>query len=154
MLALALPAQAQEGTRGTSQLQQQKPQPEQEQQAQPPQEGQQSVEVETNLFCGTQQQVARFMSLLDENGGSAEAAITAVNAENKTPDACAIATVAYRRAGIAGEVKNVAATFDVMRIVVMGVYTVKGFEAALPMELFTLVPRNGGDGTVGRRPEP
>jgi hypothetical protein len=131
VLTLALPAQAQDGP------------------AKP--EGQDRVEIDTNLFCDTQQQVERFVTLLEENGGSAEAAIAAVNTENKTLDACVIATAAYRRAGVAGTVKNSETTFDVTRIVVLGVYTVKGLERSLPTEFFTLMPRGGEDGTVGQR---
>jgi hypothetical protein len=116
------------------------------------QDGQERVEVDTNLFCDTQQQVERFVSLLDQNGGSAEAAIAAVNDESKTEDACVIATAAYRRAGIVGTVKNTAATFDVTRIVVIGVYTVNGLERTLPTEFFTLVPRGAEGGTVGQAP--
>ena len=133
-LALVLPAQAQE----TKQDGPAKP------------DGQERVEIDTNLFCDTQQQVERFVTLLDENGGSAEVAIDKVNAENKTMDACIIATAAYRRAGVAGTVKNSEATFEVTRIVVVGVYTVNGLERSLPTEFFTLVPR-GEDGTVGQR---
>ena len=108
------------------------------------------VEIDTNLFCDTQQQVERFVSLLDENKGSAEAAIAGVNQENKTQDACVIATAAFRRAGVTSTVKNQEATFDVTRIVVIGVYTVKGLERSLPTEFFTLVPRQAEDGTVGQ----
>lgn len=133
-LALALPAQAQET----------------KQDAPAKSDGQQRVEVDTNLICDTQQQVERFVTLLDENGGSAEVAIDAVNAENKTMDACIIATAAYRRVGVAGTVKNSEATFDVTRIIVVGIYTVKGLERSLPTEFFTLVPRAGEDGTVGQ----
>jgi len=113
-------------------------------------EGQDRVEIDTNLFCDTQQQVERFISLLDENKGSAEAAIAGVNQENKTQDACVIATAAFRRVGVTSTVKNQEATFDVTRIVVIGVYTVNGLERALPTEFFTLVPRVGEDGTVGQ----
>ena len=127
-LVLALPAQAQESQR--------KPQ--------------QRVEIDTNLICDTPQQVERFATLLDENGGSAEAAIAAVNEENKTQDACVIATAAYRRAGVAGMAKNNEATFDVVRIVVIGVYTVNGLEQSMPTEFFTLTPRGADEGTVGR----
>jgi len=127
-LVLALPAQAQES--------QGKPQ--------------QRVEIDTNLICDTPQQVERFVTLLDENGGSAEAAIAAVNEENKTQDACVIATAAYRRAGVAGMAKNNEATFDVVRIVVIGVYTVNGLEQSMPTEFFTLTPRGADEGTVGR----
>jgi hypothetical protein len=108
------------------------------------------VEIDTNLFCDTQQQVERFVSLLDENKGSAEAAIAGVNTENKTQDACVIATAAFRRAGVTSTVKNAEATFDVTRIVVIGVYTVNGLERSLPTEFFTLVPRQGEGGTVGQ----
>ena len=132
-LALALPTQAQDA-------------PEQH-------DGQTQLEIDTNLFCDTQQQVERFVTLLDETGGSAEVAIEKVNAENKGQDACVIATAAYRRAGVAGTVKNSETTFDITRIVVIGVYTVKGLERSLPTEFFTLMPRRGEDGTVGRRPQ-
>ena len=115
-------------------------------------DGQDRVEIDTNLFCDTQQQVERFVSLLDQNGGSAEAAIAAVNDESKAEDACVIATAAYRRAGVTGTAKNNEATFDVTRIVVIGVYTVNGLERSMPTEFFTLVPRNAEDGTVGQAP--
>ena len=112
-------------------------------------DGQDRVEIDTNLICDTQQQAERFVALLDEKGGSAEAAMAAVNAENNAMDACVIATAAYRRAGVASTVKNHAATFDVTRIVVLGVYTIKGLERSLPTEFFTLTPR-GDEGTVGQ----
>ena len=41
------------------------------------------LEIDTNLFCDTRRQVERFVTLLDENGGSAEAAIEQVNAEKE-----------------------------------------------------------------------
>jgi hypothetical protein len=136
-LALALPAQAQDS---------------QSQAQQPPEQGQERLEIDTNLICDTPNQVERFVTLLDENSGSAEAAIAAVNEENKTQDACVIATAAYRRAGVAGTAKNAEATFDVMRIVVIGVYTVNGLERSTPTEFFTLIPRGLEEGTVGQRP--
>jgi hypothetical protein len=113
-------------------------------------ESQERVEIDTNLFCDTREQVERFVTLLDENKGSAEAAIAGVNHENKTQDACVIATAAFRRAGVTSTVKNHEATFDITRIVVIGVYTVNGLERSLPTEFFTLVPRQGEGGTVGQ----
>jgi hypothetical protein len=147
---LVLPVQAQD-----SQPKENPPsqnQPEQNQPGQPNQDpNKQHVEIDTNLICDTRQQVERFVSLLDENKGSAEAAITGVNEENKTQDACVIATAAYRRAGVAATVKQGDTTFDVTRIVVIGVYTVNGLERSLPTEFFTLIPREGtSSGTVGR----
>jgi hypothetical protein len=151
MLALACPAAAQEAPV------QQQGQPQQGGQGQSSREqngrsdrNQPRVEIDTHLICDTAQQVERFVSLLDENGGSAENAIAAVNKESKTPDACVIATAAYMRTGVASSVKNREATFDVARIVVLGVYTVNGLERSLPTEFFALVPRAGEDGTVGQ----
>jgi hypothetical protein len=148
LVALALPAQAWM----PAWAQDQAPDAPAKQDGQKQQDGQERVEVDTNLFCDTQQQVERFVALLDQNGGSAEAAIAAVNDESKTQDACVIATAAYRRAGVAGTVKNNEATFDVTRIVVLGVYTVNGLERSMPTEFFTLVPRGAEDGTVGQSP--
>lgn len=118
--------------------------------AKPEAQGQGRVEIDTTLFCDTSQQIERFVSLLDENKGSAEAAIAGVNRENETEDACVIATAAFRWAGVTATVKNQEATFDVTRIVVIGVYTVNGLERAMPTEFYTLVPRVSEDGTVGQ----
>src|SRR5262245_30293119 len=90
------------------------------------------VETDTNLVCDTQRQVERFVELFDENKGSAEAAIAAVNVEQDSPDACVIATTAYRRGDRVATVKNAEATFDVVRVDVVGVYTLNGFERSRP----------------------
>ena len=111
-----------------------------------------SIDVDTNLICDTRQQVERFVALFDSNKGSAEAAIAGVNAEHATPDACVIATAAYRRGEAVASVKSAHATFDVTPITVVGVYTVNGFERAAPAEFFTLFPREEAASTVGQRP--
>lgn len=115
-----------------------------------PAQAQDKVEIDTNLICDTQQQVERFVALFDGNLGSAEATVTAVNAENKTPDACVIATAAFQRGGAVSTVSTAETTFDVTRITVVGVYTVNGLERSDPTEFFTLVPRE--ESTVGQRP--
>jgi hypothetical protein len=114
--------------------------------------GHERLETETSLFCDTPQQVERFVSLFNGDSISAEAAIATINAESERPDACVIATAAYRRAGTVLTVKNGDAAFDVVRIVVLGVYTINGFERSQPTELFSLMP-HGDDqsGTIGRR---
>jgi Zn-dependent alcohol dehydrogenase len=127
-LLVAAPAQAQEGA---------------------PQ-NQNRVEIDTNLFCDTQQQVERFASLFNGDQVSAEAALAEVNAEHKLHDACVIATAAYQRAGPVSTVRNGGATFDVVRIVVVGIYTINGLEQSLPTEFFTLIPQDESS-TVGQR---
>jgi hypothetical protein len=114
-------------------------------------DAQSGIEVDTNLICDTPQQVEWFVSLFNGDSISAEAAIAAINQESKATDACVIATTAYRRAGAVATVKNGDATFDVMRIVVVGVYTLKGMEQSLPTEFFTLVPQEDPSTTVGQR---
>jgi hypothetical protein len=47
--------------------------------------------------------------------------------------------------------KSADATFDVMRITVVGVYTVHGLERSQPTEFFTPVARDDDAGTVGQR---
>ena len=111
---------------------------------------QKRVEIDTNLFCDTQQQVERFAALFNGDQVSAEAAISEVNAEHKMHEACVIATAAYERAGPVSTVRNGGATFDVMRIVVTGVYTINGLEQSLPTEFFTLIPQDESS-TVGQR---
>jgi len=116
-----------------------------------PVQAQGGVEVDTNLICDTQKQVEQFVSLFKGDVTSAEAAIAAVNAEHGRPEACVIATTAYRHAGPVATISNAEATFDVVRIIVVGVYTLTGFEPSLPSEFFTPIPRDGS-GTVGSRP--
>jgi hypothetical protein len=110
------------------------------------------VEIDTNLICDTQRQVERFVALFDSNQGSAEAAIAAVNAEQDSPEACVIATAAYRRAERVGSANSADARFDIVRIVVVGVHTLNGFEQSSPTTFYTLVPRGEADSTVGQRP--
>lgn len=109
------------------------------------------VEIDTNLICDTQQQVERFVALFKPDEGSAEAAIARVNAENDARDACVIATTAYQRSDKVGTATSADAAFDVVRIVVVGVHTLNGFEESLPTEFFTLLPRDEAPSTVGQR---
>jgi hypothetical protein len=111
------------------------------------------TETDTQLICDTQQQVERFVALFDTSKRSAESAIATVNAEYDTPDACVIATAVYRWEGPAGTVTGAEATFDIMRITVIGVYTVNGLEQSTPTPFFTLVAHQDAPSTVGRRPQ-
>jgi len=109
------------------------------------------TETDTHLICDTQQQVERFVTLFDTSRRSAEAAIATVNAEHDTPDACVIATAVYHPNGAVATVKGPEATFDVLRITVVGVYTVNGLEHSPPTAFFTLIPHQDAPKTVGQR---
>lgn len=135
-LLLAVPAQAQQGGQQSSgRLGDELP----------------GIVIDTNLFCDTQSQVERFVRLLNDNNGNAEAAINAVNVEEKMVDACVIATAAYRRGEEVAMVRNSDAAMHVVRIELVGVFTIDGFEPALPTPFFTLLPQDEMPGTVGRR---
>ena len=109
------------------------------------------VEIDTNLICDTQRQIERFVALFEPDQGSAEAAIAEVNAENDAREACVIATTAYQRGDRVATATSADATFDVVRILVVGVHTLNGFEESQPTEFFTLFPRDETPSTVGQR---
>jgi hypothetical protein len=116
------------------------------------QSAQARIEIDTNLFCETQHQVERFVMHFKGNGRNAEAAIETINNEMQMQDACVIATVAYRRGAQVSTVRDDDSVFDVLRIIVVGVYTLNGLEQSLPTEFFTLIPRDEDANTVGQRP--
>lgn len=116
------------------------------------QSAQARIEIDTNLFCETQQQIERFLTHFNGNGRNAEAAIDTVNGEMQMHDGCVIATAAYRRAAQVSTVHDDDLAFKIMRIVVVGVYTLNGLEQSLPTELFTLIPSGDDASTVGQRP--
>jgi hypothetical protein len=128
LLLLAVPAQAQ-GTSSTGE----------------------GLVVDTNLFCDTRQQVERFVALLSDNGRNAEAALTAVNNENRMTDACVIATAIYQRRDAVATVQTENVLFDVTRITVVGIFTIEGLEEATPTEFFTIIPREERSATVSQR---
>lgn len=106
------------------------------------------VEVDTNVICDTQQQMERFVALLDGNQGNAEAAMAAVSAEHGTVDACVIATAAFRRGVPVSTVKGPTTDFDVTPITVVAVYTIGGPERSPPTQFFTLYPHDDQAGTT------
>lgn len=96
----------------------------------------QEVEVATSLVCDTQKQVERFIALFD---GNAETAINAVNAEVNDPKACIAATVAYLPGAKLVTARSKDATFEVVRILIVGIETESGMQAIMPHVFFSLV---------------
>jgi hypothetical protein len=87
------------------------------------------VEVETVLVCDNQRQVERFVALLHGNAG---AAVSAVNAEESDPTACALTHVAYLRGGNLATIRTTDETFRIAEILVIGVATPQGVRAVAP----------------------
>jgi hypothetical protein len=94
----------------------------------------QEVEVATGIVCDTQKQMERFVALFD---GDREAAVKAVNAEDDNPNACVVGTIAYVRGPEITTLRTKSATFQIVRVLVVGVLTEAGFRATVPSALFS-----------------
>jgi hypothetical protein len=92
-------------------------------------------EVGTSLICDTQSQLERFVALFS---GDTQAAIDAVNAEEKNPTACALVDVAYLRGEEIGMARNGDSAFEIVRILVVGIDTDAGIQAVRPSAYFSL----------------
>jgi hypothetical protein len=92
-------------------------------------------EVGTNLFCDTKAQAERFVTLF---AGDAEAAVVAVNAEVQNPTACALMDVAFMRGSQVDTVRHGDNTFEIVRILVVGLSTASGVKPVRPAAYFSL----------------
>ena len=92
-------------------------------------------EVGSVLFCDTKAQAERFVTLF---AGDAEAAVIAVNAEVQNPTACALMDVAFMRGSQVGTVRHADNTFEIVRILVVGLSTTSGVKPVRPAAYFSL----------------
>jgi hypothetical protein len=83
----------------------------------------QKVEVGTGIVCDTQKQMERFVALFH---GETEAAVEAVNAEEDYPNACLVGTIAYVRGPDIATARTQDATFQIVRVLVVGILTEAG----------------------------
>ena len=92
-------------------------------------------EVGAKLVCDTQAQVERFVALFT---GDAQAAIRVVNAEEQNPTACAIVSVAYVRGPQIGMARHGDSSFEIVRVLVIGIETEDGIRVVRPAAYFSL----------------
>jgi hypothetical protein len=92
------------------------------------------VQVGTRLVCNTQNEALRFVRLYS---GDAEAALRIVNAEESDPTACDIVPVLYFVASRLASARTGNATFNIVKILVIGVVTSDGVRTVLPTEYFS-----------------
>jgi len=97
---------------------------------------QQEVRVGTSVICDTQQQMERFVAVFD---GNADAALATVNKEAGDPNACGVATMAYVVGGELGKARNKEGTFQIVKVVVVGLNTEAGFQAVAPSQFVSLL---------------
>ncbi len=96
----------------------------------------QEVEYGTALICDTQQQTEQLVARL--NGDDLDAAVSAVNASEGDPEACRIATFAFVRGTKLATARSKNATFQLVRILVVGVQTASGFQSIVPAAYVSL----------------
>jgi hypothetical protein len=94
----------------------------------------QKIEVDSGVFCDTQQQVERVVALFD---GNAEKAVKAVNSEQNDPTACVGATLAVIRGPEIATARTKNGTFNVVRVLVVGILTEDGFRNTVPTVLYS-----------------
>jgi hypothetical protein len=96
----------------------------------------QEVEVGTNLFCDTQEQVERFVTLFD---GDTQNAVDGVNAAEHDPTACAVSTVAYVRGPKLATARSKDAAFEIVKILVLGVVAEDGVHPVKPSPYYSVI---------------
>ena len=94
------------------------------------------VQVGTTLVCDTEQQVEHFIAFYE---GDAETAIEAVNAEARSPTACALAEIAYVPGPPLATTRTKVATFQIVRVLVIGIVTPNGVRAIDPAHFFSVL---------------
>ena len=92
------------------------------------------VQVGTALVCDTQEQVKRFVAVY---AGDAATAASTVNAEEHDPSACGMASVAYVASPPLATARSKVATFQIVKILVLGVTTEDGVQPVKPAPFFS-----------------
>jgi len=95
----------------------------------------QTVEVETGVFCDTQQQMERYVAIF---AGDERAAMHAVNLEEKDPTACVYGTIAFIRGPEIATARSKGGTYNIVKVVVVGFLTEYGLRASAPAASFSL----------------
>jgi hypothetical protein len=92
------------------------------------------IKVGAALVCDTEQQVERFVALYH---GDTATAVSGVNAEGHDPSACGMASMAYVVPPPLATVRTKHATFQIVRIIVLGLLTDKGVRPVKPALFFS-----------------
>ena|SRR5947207_1790433 len=95
----------------------------------------QTLEVRSGIFCDSQREVERFITLFD---GDAESAMNAVNAEVNDPTPCFATTIALIRGPEVAAALTWCNTFHVVQVVVVGVFTSAGFRKVEPVTAYSI----------------
>ena len=92
------------------------------------------IQVGAALACDTQQQVERFVAAYT---GDAATAVNTVNSEEHDPSACGMASIAYVVSPPLVTARSKDATFQIVKIIVIGVINEDGFQPVRPAPFFS-----------------
>ena len=95
----------------------------------------QKIEIGSGIFCDTQKHVEQFVALFD---GNAEAAINAINVEEKNAGACVGGTIAFIRGPEIATARTWNMTFHIFQVTVVGVLTAAGLRSAGPAATYSI----------------
>ncbi len=95
-------------------------------------------ELGTTIICDTQRQVERFVSHVRGHAESAVSAVSAVNAEENNQTACGMSKLVFLRGASIATLRTKDETFEIVEILVVGVATESGVQAAAPNVYFAV----------------
>jgi hypothetical protein len=94
------------------------------------------VQVGIALVCDTQQQVERYVAVYDGDAGTA---VRTVNDEEHDPNACGMASMAYMVSPPVATARSKDATFQIVKVIVVGLVTDKGVQPVRPAPFFSIL---------------
>ena len=94
------------------------------------------IQMGTTVICDTQKQMERFVVVFD---GDYSAAMNKVNLEEKNPTACIGATMAYVLGNELSKAKGFKGTYNIIRVLVLGITTPAGFQPIQPAAFFSIL---------------
>ena len=102
----------------------------------------QDVAVAPGVFCDTQREMERFVSLFD---GDMENAVNSVNIEARNPRACIAGTIAFIRGPEVAISQTWNESFHIVRVIVIGIVTRAGLRRTTPSAAYSIerVPERG-----------
>jgi hypothetical protein len=96
------------------------------------------IEAGTALICDTQQQAEKVAAILRSDAPGIKAALAHVNEEEDSPSACGLADVEFLRGSNIVTIRTESETFEIAKIMVIGVLSEIGIEDVAPKFYFSI----------------
>jgi hypothetical protein len=96
------------------------------------------IEADSVLICDTQQQAEKVAAILHSDAPGIKAAVGHVNDEENSSSACGVADVEFLRGSNITTVRTGSETFQIAKIMVIGVVTENGVQDTTPQFFFSV----------------